>query len=139
MRLHRLARRSRGHSLAEVTVAISLAVVLIGVHTAEIQRQRQELGAAAREHHAREALLSTYERLRAGALVAPAEGEVLTHDGSRGVTITVSRAAQPLASDQPPGLLAVTLRADWTDEDGGPRWRELSALAASGDAAGGDR
>lgn len=121
------ARRRGGLTLTDVIAASGLAVVIVGAGCAEVARQLRDLAAARDDARALAALRAVGERLRTGALAAPAAGLAAALDGApAGLTLTAAR--DPGALDErlvERGLVAVVVRAAWKDEGGRPTARQL--------------
>lgn len=128
----RRSGRARGTTLFETTLACGFAVIVLGIVGTETLRQRLELSSARGEARARSALLSVYERLRAGVLPPPAAGAVLSAADEPGLKVTVERAALPAGSRiaSAPGVAPVVVRATWRDFDGKTRSRQVTTLVA---------
>jgi hypothetical protein len=77
---------------------------------------------------ARDALLSAYERLRAGAIAAPgSSGGKRVLESQAGFELTIERAAVDERLSAHGAVVAVVLRARW-ESDGAWRERELTTL-----------
>lgn len=128
----RVCAASRGFSLAELMLSITMATVLIGVHVGELRRQQVVLAATTAESGARSALLAAYERLQAGVVTPPGEGETRTVRHERGITLRIARPQAPLDPRlQQADLVPVVLRVEWRGPAGVVH-REMTTLVRRG-------
>jgi hypothetical protein len=135
MTLVRPGRRARGLTLVDVTFAGALAVVLVGAAGAEVAGQQRDLAHARADARAQAALRAAAERLRAGALAPPAAAaplELPRSPGDPALTVSHEDGATLDPRLAARDLVAVRLRARWTEADGRPWTRDLLVVVPGG-------
>lgn len=128
------ARRRRAAILLEALVAVAFGLIVVGVLCEEIVRQESMLAAAREESRVHAALISAYERLRAGDLPIPEPGKRADLSAAGRVHVTLERSSAPLDArlSGRGTLVSVVLRATWRDRGGRERERTLATLVPGG-------
>jgi hypothetical protein len=122
--------RRGGTSLADVVLATSIVVTVVGVVGAEVGRQHRDLASARAEDRAQAALRSAWERLRGRTLALPLAGAPLEVSRDAHVTVTLSRhdGLERTGALRRPNLVPVVLVATWRDGAHGARESRLEGL-----------